>query len=133
MNAIFKKLNYKDQVVIYVVNSPASFKPAMDEMTATAQIKTELAKAKGATFVIAFATTQTEVDRFAQRVAKATVGDAVVWVAYPKGTSKNYTCEFNRDTGWTMMRDLGFDTVRQIAIDDDWSALRFRRNEFIKH
>jgi hypothetical protein len=27
---------------------------------------------------------------------------------------------------------LGFDTVRQVAIDDDWSALRFRRVEYIK-
>lgn len=26
----------------------------------------------------------------------------------------------------------GFDSVRQIAIDEDWSALRFRRAEFIK-
>jgi hypothetical protein len=27
--------------------------------------------------------------------------------------------------------EVGFDTVRQVAIDD-WSALRFRRVEFIK-
>jgi hypothetical protein len=26
----------------------------------------------------------------------------------------------------------GFDSVRQIAIDEDWSALRFRRVEYIK-
>jgi hypothetical protein len=30
------------------------------------------------------------------------------------------------------MRSLGFDALRQIAIDEDWSALRFRRVEFIK-
>ncbi len=30
------------------------------------------------------------------------------------------------------MRLTGFDTVRQVAIDEDWSALRFRRVEFIK-
>ena len=133
MNAIFKKLNYKDQADIYVVNAPTTFRSILDEMTVMTQIKTDLAKAKGAMFVIAFATTQAEVDRFAKQVVKATGGDAVVWVAYPKGTSKNYTCEFNRDTGWTVMRELGFDTVRQVAIDADWSALRFRRVEFIKH
>lgn len=29
-------------------------------------------------------------------------------------------------------RGAGFDTVRQVAIDDDWSTLRFRRVEYIK-
>jgi hypothetical protein len=59
-------------------------------------------------------------------------GDALLWFAYPKGTSKRYHCEFNRDTGWQVIRDAGFDSVRQVAIDEDWSALRFRRVEFIK-
>jgi len=131
MNPIFKKLNYKDQPEVYVLNAPPSFKPVMDDMAAVTHIKSDLTQAKAATFILAFATKQAEVDRFAKQAAKIASGDALVWVAYPKGTSKNYTCEFNRDTGWTMMHELGFDTVRQVAIDDDWSALRFRRVEFI--
>ncbi len=55
-----------------------------------------------------------------------------MWIAYPKGTSKRYACEFNRDTGWRALGRLGFEPVRQIAIDEDWSALRFRRADFIK-
>jgi hypothetical protein len=55
-----------------------------------------------------------------------------VWFAYPKGTSKKYTCDFNRDTGWDTLKALGFDTVRAVAIDDNWTALRFRRVEYIK-
>jgi hypothetical protein len=31
-----------------------------------------------------------------------------------------------------MLGKLGFEAVRQVAIDQDWSALRFRRVEFIK-
>ena len=30
------------------------------------------------------------------------------------------------------MGDAGFEPVRMVAIDEDWSALRFRRVEFIK-
>jgi len=55
-----------------------------------------------------------------------------LWFAYPKGTSKKYSCDFNRDDDWEVLRQAGFDSVRQVAIDDDWSALRFRRFEFIK-
>jgi hypothetical protein len=65
-------------------------------------------------------------------VSKAS-GDALLWFAYPKGTSTKYKCDFNRDSGWDILRQSGFDTVRQVAIDEDWSALRFRRIELINH
>ena len=57
----------------------------------------------------------------------------MLWFAYPKGTSKRYTCEFNRDAGWGVIRAAGFDSVRMVAIDEDWSALRFRRLEYVKN
>ena len=41
-------------------------------------------------------------------------------------------CDFNRDTGWLPLGTVGFEGVRQVAIDDDWSGLRFRRVEFIR-
>ncbi len=40
--------------------------------------------------------------------------------------------DFNRDTGSDALGAIGFEAVRQIAIDEDWTALRFRRAEFVK-
>ena len=51
---------------------------------------------------------------------------------YPKGTSKKYKCEFNRDSGWPALGAGGYEPVRMVAIDEDWSALRFRKAEKIK-
>lgn len=48
------------------------------------------------------------------------------------GTSKNYKCGFNRDTGWDGLGIYNLKPVRQVAIDNDWSAIRFRRVGFIK-
>jgi len=131
MNAIFQKLNFKGQAAVYVLAAPDSFGVALDEMRTVTEVKTSLGRARGVAFALCFATKQSEVDRFADQVAKATSGDAVVWVAYPKGSSKKYKCEFNRDTGWDGMGANGFEPVRQVAIDEDWSALRFRRVEHI--
>ena len=131
IHPLFKKLNYKVGD-IHVVNAPASFASALEPMRATAQIHDGIAKAKGVGFAIAFATKQVEVDRFAAQMARATLNDAVVWIAYPKGSSKSLTCEFNRDTGWAELGRFGFEPVRQVAIDADWSALRFRRVEYVK-
>jgi hypothetical protein len=83
-------------------------------------------------FSLAFVTKQKEVDAIAKTVARKAKGDAIVWFAYPKGTSKKYQCEFNRDNGWTALGAAGFEGVRMVAIDEDWSALRFRRVEFIQ-
>jgi hypothetical protein len=81
---------------------------------------------------MAFAITQTEVDTASKQIASFAHGDAIVWMVYPKGTSRRYRCEFNRDSGWSVLGEAGFEAVRQVAVDEDWSALRFRRVEFIK-
>jgi hypothetical protein len=60
------------------------------------------------------------------------IDNGVVWFVYPKGTSKKYTCEFNRDIGWAELGKAGYEPVRAVAIDDDWSGLRFRNTTYIK-
>lgn len=48
-----------------------------------------------------------------------------LWVAYIKGTSALKT-DINRDSIRDYVATIGLDTVAQIAIDDDWSALRLK-------
>ncbi|NOT64290.1 MAG: hypothetical protein HOP19_29080 [Acidobacteria bacterium] len=131
MSALFQKMNLKDQSTVVVLNAPASFETELAVLKDVA-IARELKAVKEIEFSLAFVTKQAEVDKFAQAVAKKVKGDAVVWFAYPKGTSKKYKCEFNRDNGWAVLGELGYEPVRMVAIDEDWSALRFRRVEFIK-
>lgn len=130
MNATFKKLNYKDQQTLYILNAPDSFSKELNEMRHLAAIKTSLAK--GVKFFMAFVTKQNEVDELSKKVVPLLEGDGIVWFAYPKGSSKKYKCEFNRDNGWAELGKQGFEPVRMVAIDEDWSALRFRRTENIK-
>lgn len=130
MPGIFAKLNLKDQTQIAVLNAPESFEAELEALEGIAVLRE--AKGKEVEFFLAFVTQQKEVDALSKTVARKTKGDAVVWFAYPKGSSKKYTCEFNRDRGWKELGQAGFEPVRQVAIDQDWSALRFRRVEFIK-
>lgn len=132
MNSIFKKLNFKDQPEIVVVNAPDSFLPVLDEMTQLTQVKTLVTDASGISFAMAFVTKQQEVDLLTQQFAEKIMGDGLLWMVYPKGSSKRYKCDFNRDTGWETLGKQGFEPVRMVAIDEDWSALRFRRAEYIK-
>jgi hypothetical protein len=126
----FAKLNLKDQAEIVVLNAPASFEPELKSLKGVAVRRD--AKGDDIDFSLAFVTTQKEVDTLGPQVAKKAKGDAVVWFAYPKGSSKKYKSQINRDNGWAVMGKAGFEPVRMVAIDEDWSALRFRRVEFIK-
>jgi hypothetical protein len=131
MSPTFAKLNLKDQSDIVVVNAPASFEPDIASLRGVT-VRRALSDGKQVNFSVAFVTKQKEVDSLARVIGQKASGDAIVWLAYPKGSSKKYTCEFNRDTGWASMGEAGFEPVRMVAIDEDWSALRFRRAEFIK-
>jgi hypothetical protein len=126
----FAKLNLKDQSEIVVLNAPASFEPELKALKGVTVRRD--AKGGDIDFSLAFVMTQKEVDTLGPQVAKKAKGDAVVWFAYPKGSSKKYNSQINRDSGWAVMGKAGFEPVRMVAIDEDWSAVRFRRVEFIK-
>jgi hypothetical protein len=132
MNPVFKKLNFKNQQIIHVINAPDSFKKDMSDMQDLTAIKTSLTGAKDVEFFLAFVTKQKEVDDLTVKVSSLMIDDGVLWFAYPKGSSKKYKCEFNRDNGWNALGKLGWEGVRMVAIDEDWSALRFRKVEHIK-
>jgi hypothetical protein len=131
MSSIFGKLNLKEQARIVVLNSPGSFEPELKSLRGVTVVR-DLKNAGPIGFSLAFVTKQKEVDTLGKVIAKRAHGDAVVWFAYPKGTSKKYKSEINRDSGWKILGDAGFEPVRMVAIDEDWSAVRFRQVEFIK-
>jgi hypothetical protein len=128
MDPLLKKLNYKAGDIL-VLESPVDFAPMLKRFRDVAEVKTVWAP--GAKFALLFATKRVELVR-AARDASTMEGDAVLWIAYPKGSSKKHQCEFNRDTGWEPLGSANWEPVRQVAIDEDWSALRFRRVQFIE-
>jgi hypothetical protein len=131
MATTFEKLNLKDHRQIVVLNAPQSFAPKLAKLPVKT-IHHSITSVPDIDFFLAFVTSKSEVDALAPQIGKRAKGDAIIWFAYPKGTSKKYKCDFNRDNGWNALNALGFETVRAVAIDKDWSALRLRRSEFVK-
>ena len=132
MSGVWAKLNLKDQSQIVILNAPSSF---VAELKALGQVRVQqrISVVKHLTFAQVLVVTKAELDKEATTVVSKAPGDPLLWFAYPKSTSSRYKCDFNRDTGWDVLRQSGFDTVRQVAIDEDWSALRFRRTQYINH
>jgi hypothetical protein len=76
-------------------------------------------------FVQVFATRLSEITRFARRLSKHAAQNALVWISYPKKTSK-VKGTLSRDVIREAMRAAGWRAVSIVAIDEVWSALRFR-------
>jgi len=76
-------------------------------------------------FVQVFATRLSEIHRFAQKLSKHAAPNALVWISYPKKTSK-LAGDLSRDVIRKAMSSAGWRAVSIVAIDEVWSALRFR-------
>ena len=83
-------------------------------------------------FALIFVKTESDVKKAAASYIKLLEPDAVSWMAYPKKTSKKYSSNISRDEGWSALGELGYEGVSLISIDEDWSAFRFRKSDYIK-
>jgi hypothetical protein len=73
-----------------------------------------------------------EVELEIKKIIESFDVDGYLWLCYPKGTSKKYKSDINRDKSWELFKPYDFEAVTIVAIDDDWSALRFRHHSLIK-
>jgi len=128
---VFDKMNLKDQGEIVVLNAPDSFESELARLEGVI-VKRSLKGVRQVSFTLAFVTRDAEVEALARSLPPLVDGDGLLWFAYPKASSKRYTSELKRDDGWKAFGAAGFETVRMIAIDEDWTAKRLRRAEFIK-
>ena len=72
-----------------------------------------------------FVRNKAEVDSSAEKAIAALKPGGLLWFSYPKKGSKVVT-DITRDVGWDVLGSAGLRPVTQVAIDDTWSALRFR-------
>ncbi|MFN2305098.1 MAG: hypothetical protein ACK2TV_15315, partial [Anaerolineales bacterium] len=120
----------KNQKAFLLINAPSAFDVHLTELV-DVQVFQHVEETNKVEFALIFVTTKKEIEQFAQLLAGKALGDAVIWFSYPKMSSKKYSSEINRDSGWQALTDLGYKPVRQVAIDQDWSALRFRQERFV--
>ena len=74
--------------------------------------------------VVAFARNKAELDTVAAPAIEAARQDKLAWIAYPKAGKLG--TDLNRDVLAALLAARGVQPVRQVAIDETWSALRFR-------
>jgi hypothetical protein len=111
------KLQLKAEQRVVVEGLPAGVDLELDHT----QLQSDAATADA---VILFVATAAELREHGDAVVRAAKRDALAWVAYPK--AGRLGTDLNRDSLARLMIERGVQPVRQVAINDVWSALRFR-------
>jgi len=118
--SLAKKLNVKDGITVRVVGKPEGVDLG-DVPTATAA---DAYGTHGAQGVLVFARTLADVEATCDPAVEAAREDRLAWIAYPKAGQLG--TDLNRDILWQRLHPRGILGVRQVALDDVWSAMRFR-------
>ena len=116
---IAERLQVKAQRRLAVVGAS----PAVDRKIGVPKARATL---KEADVVLLFVADRAHLDSELPKTLKTMSSSAIFWLAYPKLTSK-LAADLNRDIIHALAPKHGLDTVSQVAIDDDWSALRLKQ------
>jgi predicted CoA-binding protein len=131
IHPVIKKLQYKDKGQhVLIINAPKAYDEVITGFKGEVHIN---GVNEGYDFVQVFGTSNEELQTLAHSAEAYVKEDALFWLCYPKKSSKLYKgSDCSRETVTKLLKDEGYEPVRQIAIDEDWSALRFRKVENIK-
>jgi hypothetical protein len=121
--SVVDKLGWKQGAVSRVFQCPASVWPLLSAI--------ENSDADQLGWQLRFVLDIEAIARDAPLALQAYVQGGHLWMAYPKQSGSIMT-DISRDKGWEPLFKLDLLAVTQIAIDSDWSALRFRHRTEIK-
>ena len=132
MEYLLKKLNYKEQERICIVNGKNTFIKEIKYLKPYVRVDRQIDPKFLYEFCLVFIKKKSELKETVPQSIHNLAEDGVLWFAYPKKSSKKYNSDINRDEGWDLVNSHGFEPVRQVSVDDDWSALRFRNVRYIR-
>lgn len=123
--SLLEKLQLKDEKNLLVQGLPSSLEKTFVKLNFAKSV-TPLLKSRKIDFALIFAVNQQQLLAILKDVIPALQPEAKFWIAYPKATSK-IASDLSRDKNWDFVSDHGFEAVRMIALDNVWSAGRFKR------
>ncbi len=123
MKAVGRKLGMNPGMRALIIAPPRGYLKLLAPLSDTLTVSS---RAVGNySFVQVFVTRLSEISRFARRLSKHAAQNALVWISYPKRTSK-IKGTLSRDVIREAMTAAGWRAVSIVAIDRVWSALCFR-------
>ncbi len=122
------KLQIRQGQTLAVLNPPAGMLERLARELPGNRVSGEMGDPDA---VLLYVTSLAEAKELGSIAFKTVKPDALLWIAYAKGGSKVPT-DVNRDKLWEALSGTGWRPVRQVALDEVWSAMRFRPSDMVE-
>ena len=123
VNPIAKKLGIKPAMRALVMAAPDGYLDGLKPLPEAIEIATKPAGTYE--FIQLFATRMAQIKKTVPSLLQCASPQAVFWITYPKKTA-GIDSDLSRDILAAAMTETGWRPVSIVALDDVWSALRFR-------
>ena len=117
-----RKLKLKPGAKAAVVGAPGGYLDRLDPPAGTT-IGTALDGPLD--WIQVFVASSAELAALVPGITKAVAPDGLVWICYPKGSSKRQT-DLTRDRGWEPLEEGDLMWLSLVSVDDTWSAFGLR-------
>ena len=122
--SLLEKLQLKDERNLLIQGLPSSIEKQFLKLSFSKNL-TPLLKSRKIDFALVFAISLKQLKCILAEVIPHLQEGAKLWVAYPKVASK-IASDLSREESWEVLSDHGYEGVRAAAIDNVWTALRFK-------
>ncbi len=123
--SLLEKLQLMDEKNLLIQGLPSSIEKQFIKLSFSKNV-TPLLKIRKIDFALVFAVSQNQLLAILNEVVPFLHEDAKLWIAYPKAASK-IASDLCRDVNWFFISNYGFEGVNAIALDNVWTAVRFKR------
>jgi len=119
-STLAKKMKLKPGLRAAVLNAPENYLLELNHDSEIAQ------KLSGKfDWIQIFAKNKKELASLAPKAVSALKPDSLLWLSFPKGTSKLQT-DLTRDKGWEVLQDLELKFITLVSVNEMWSAFALR-------
>jgi len=123
---LIRKLQIKPGSRLLFLNAPESFLASLQPLSDGLTLYT--IPGGSCDYVHLFAKDSAELNQLAPIALSAVKPGGLLWFPYPKKSAK-VPSDLSRDEGRVVISQAGYRPVRQVSLDDTWSAVRFREHE----
>jgi hypothetical protein len=115
-----KKLKLKSGLKAAVINAPENYVDTLKHDTAMSPTLNGKFD-----WIQIFVKSKAELDALAPKASRALRPESMLWISFPKGTSKIQT-DLTRDKGWEVLQGLDLKWITLISVNETWSAFALR-------
>lgn len=115
-----KKMKLKSGLKAAVINAPENYVDQLKHDTAMSPTLNGKFD-----WIQIFVQSKAELDALAPKAFRALRPESLLWISFPKGTSKIQT-DLTRDKGWEVLQSLDLKWITLISVNETWSAFALR-------